>query len=139
MTPVVVNEASQNINFQAGLLHFAHLLMHCDGTMDERERTALRHIMEEESIPSSILEDFQNKIVDQTERQVYQDGLEFLNVCTEHEKLCALVHLYSLSEADSTIHEKELRFLIYALEKTNIGFEDVELTARLVKSRKNQD
>jgi uncharacterized tellurite resistance protein B-like protein len=136
MTSVAVSDASQNINFQAGLLHFAHLLMHCDGTIDEREHMALRQIMEEENIPSLILEDFQNKISHQTERQVYQDGLEFLNVCTEHEKLCVLVHLYRLSEADSTIHEKELRFLIYALEKTNIGFEDVELTARLVKSRK---
>jgi uncharacterized tellurite resistance protein B-like protein len=136
MTDSIIYGVSQNVNFQIGVLHVAHLLMHSDGVIDERERLALHQIMEEENIPTIILEDFQDNVIHKTERQVYEDGVDFLNSCSEHEKLCALVHLYQLSEADDYIHEKELRFLLYALEKTNIDFEDVELTARLVKSRK---
>jgi uncharacterized tellurite resistance protein B-like protein len=131
-----IDTANQNINFQMGLLHFAHLLMTVDGVIDERERLAIKQIIEEENIPEIVFADFQDNVVHKTEKQVYEDAVEFLNECSEHEKLCALVHLYQLSQADEHIHEKEVKLILFALDGTKVDFEDVELTARLVSARK---
>jgi uncharacterized tellurite resistance protein B-like protein len=130
------NIITQNVSYQMGLLHFAHLLMTSDGVIDERERSALEQIMEEENIPEIVFHDFQDNVVHKTEKQIYEDGVELLSGCTDQEKLCAIVHLFRLSEADNTIHEKEVRLLFYSLKGTDVDFEDVELTARLVKAAK---
>jgi uncharacterized tellurite resistance protein B-like protein len=127
---------TQNVSFQMGLLHFAHLLMTSDGVIDERERLALAQIMEEENIPEMIFRDFQDNVIHKTEKQIYEDGVDLLNSCTDQEKLCTIVHLFRLSEADNSIHEKEVRLLFYSLKGTDVDFEDVELTARLVKAAK---
>jgi uncharacterized tellurite resistance protein B-like protein len=131
-----VNSIIQNVSFQMGLLHFAHLLMTSDGVIDERERLALEQIMEEENIPEMVFHDFQDNVVHKTEKQIYEDGVELLSSCSDQEKLCAIVHLFRLSEADNTIHEKEVRLLFYSLKGTDVDFEDVELTARLVRAGK---
>jgi uncharacterized tellurite resistance protein B-like protein len=131
-----INSIDQNVCFQMGLLHFTHLLMTSDGVIDERERLALEQIMEEENIPEMIFRDFQDNVVHKTEKQTYEDGVDLLSRCTDQEKLCAIVHLFRLSEADDAIHEKEVRLLFYSLKGTDVDFEDVELTARLVKAAK---
>ncbi len=127
---------SQNVSYQMGLLHLAHLLMASDGVIDDHERLAMGQIIEEENISEIIFADFQDNIIHKTEKQVYEDGIEFLNACSDQEKLCALVHLYRLSQTDHHIHEKEVRLLFYSLKSTNVDFEDVELIARLVNARK---
>jgi uncharacterized tellurite resistance protein B-like protein len=127
---------NQNVSYQMGLLHLAHLLMTSDGIIDEREKQAMMQIIEEENIPEIVFSDFQDNVVHKTEKQVYEDAVDFLNACSEHEKLCAMVHLYRLSQADEHIHEKEIRLILYALDGTKVDFEDVELTARLVSARK---
>lgn len=132
----VIDTLNQNINFQMGLLYFAHLLMTVDGVIDEHERQAMKQIIEQENIPEIVFADFQDNVVHKTEKQVFEDAVEFLNECSEHEKLCALVHLYRLSQADKHLHEKELKLILYALGGTKVDFEDVELTARLVSARK---
>jgi hypothetical protein len=126
---------SQNVNFQIGLLHLAYLLVHQDGAVEDRETAALNEIVEEENIPTMMVEDFQDNVIHKTEKQIYQDGIDFLNLCTEEEKLCAFVHLYRLSEADDIFHEKELRFLLYAIEGSQIQFEDVVIASQLANSR----
>ncbi len=136
MKNLSINITTQNVSYQMGLLHFAHLLMTSDGVIDERERLALEQIMEEENIQEMILRDFQDNVIHKTEKQIYEDGVELLSSCTDQEKLCAIVHLFRLSEADENIHQKEVRLLFYSLKGTDVDFEDVELTARLVKAGK---
>jgi uncharacterized tellurite resistance protein B-like protein len=129
-----VSFMNQNVSFQMGLLHFVHLLMTSNGQIDERERLAMKKIIEEENIPDLIFDDFQDNVIHKTEKQVYEDGVDLLGHCTDQEKLCAIVHLFRLSEADPNIHEKEVRLLFYSLKGTHADFEEVELTARLVKA-----
>jgi hypothetical protein len=130
-------ETSQNLNYQLGLLHFAHLLLMVDGFVDDREVVALHDLLVEEQIPDLVFQDFKKMIEPKSEREVYWQGVNFLNLCDEQEKLCALVHLYRMAEADNKFHVKEIRLLLYSLKTTKVEFEDVELTARLVKAGKS--
>ena len=123
-----------NIAFQVGLLHFVHLLVMADGDIDTREKAAIRKIKLEEKIPDWVFEDFEESLPYKTGQQMYDEGVTLLNSCTEEERLTAFVHLYRLSEADDNIHEKEVRFLLYSLNATNIQYADVVLGARMSKA-----
>jgi hypothetical protein len=127
-------KSNQSTDFQLGLLHFVHLLVMVDGEIDQREKAAIRKIKLEEKIPDWIFEDFEESVVEKTEREMYDEGVELLNRCTEEEKLCAFVHLYRLSEADDKVHVKEVRLLLYSIKATKIEFADVELSARMSKA-----
>jgi uncharacterized tellurite resistance protein B-like protein len=120
-----------NSNYQLGLLHFVHLLVNVDGRIDDREREAILAIKTEEKIPDSVFNDFQKKVTSSTEQAIYSQGVEYLVACTEEERLAAFVHLYKLAEADTSISNKEVRFLLYGLKVTNISFEDVVLSAAM--------
>lgn len=121
----------QKTNFQLGLLYFAHLLVMTDGEVDNREKEAIHKIKLQENIPDWIFDDFKENISSQTEQQIFKRGVELLNRCSEEEKLKAFVHLYRLTEADDSVHRKEVRFLLYSLKATHVAFEDVELSAKL--------
>lgn len=129
-----MNSSNQNINFHLGLLHFVHLLTIVDGVIDERERLAIKNIIREEDIPATVVADFEKSVAGKTEKDVYQDGLAFLNQCSDDEKKCVFVHLYRLTEVDDKVHVKEVRLLLYSIKASNIDFEDVELIARLTKA-----
>ncbi|MFZ5972794.1 MAG: hypothetical protein ACOYXA_14500 [Bacteroidota bacterium] len=118
-----------NLSFQLGLLHFVHLLVTVDGHIDDRERKAIAAICKEENIADSIVLDFQTMVETMKEQEIYTKGVEYLNQCSEEERLTAFVHLYKLAEADTSISNKEVRFLLYGLKVTNISFEDVVLSA----------
>lgn len=119
----------QSENFQLGLLHMVHLLVTVDGHIDDRERAAILAIKKEENIPDVLFHYFEKKAETTTGQQIYLDGIEYLNVCSDDEKLAAFVHLYKLAEADTSISNKEVRFLLYGLKVTNLSFEDVILSA----------
>lgn len=129
--------AQQNLNYQLGLLHFTHLLVNVDNFIDEREKKAMSDLQLEEQISAPVYHDFEKTITPKSEREIFQQGVAFLNQCTEQEKLCALVHLYRMAEADNLLHVKEVRLLLYSLKATNIEFEDVILAARMAKAREN--
>ena len=127
-------ESNQSTDFQLGLLHFVHLLVMVDGEIDQREKAAIRKIKLEEKIPDWIFDDFEESVQEKSERQIYEEGVDMLNRCTEEEKLCAFVHLYRLSEADNYVHVKEVRLLLYSIKATKIEFADVVLSARMSKA-----
>jgi uncharacterized tellurite resistance protein B-like protein len=125
--------STPNPQFQLGLLHFAHLLMNADGSIDEREEGVLQKIKEQEGISDKVYTYFEAMIRDKPERKIYDEGVDMLNSCTEDERLTAFVYLYQLALSDDNIHEKEVRLLLYSLEATNIAFEDVKRIARASK------
>jgi hypothetical protein len=125
-----------NRDYQLGLLHFIHVLVNVDGVVDDRERKVIQGIRGEENIPDSLYSEFEITVSRYTEQEIYYRGVELLNQCSEEEKLCAFVHLYRLAEADSLVHVKEVRFLLYGIKVTRIEFEDVVLSARLVQAQK---
>lgn len=122
---------SQNYDYQLGLLHFAHLLIAADGQVHENEEKAFYTIKQQEHISARVYSQFVADISNKTEREVFMNGLDRMNRCTEEEKLCAFVHLYRMAKADDNLDVKEVKLLLYSLAQTKIEFEDVVLTAQM--------
>jgi uncharacterized tellurite resistance protein B-like protein len=112
-------------NFQLGLLYLVHLLIGSDGDVSEIEQNALQLIKAKEGIPDELFQEFNQQLVSKKEREIYQQGIDLLNLCTETEKLNAFVHLYKLSEVDGNVHVKEVRLLLYSIKMTGVEFNDV--------------
>jgi uncharacterized tellurite resistance protein B-like protein len=114
-----------NKNYQLGLLYLVHLLMSADGVIDEKETRALVALKAKEGIPDSTFNEFKKSIEEKKGRDIYQTGIEFINLCTDEEKLRAFVILYKMSEVDGSVHVKEVRLLLYCIKVTGIEFDDV--------------
>ncbi|NOS55049.1 MAG: hypothetical protein HOP37_02205, partial [Cyclobacteriaceae bacterium] len=72
-----------------------------------------------------VFEEFNNQVKQRKDRDIYQLGIEFINKCSDEKKLDAFVHLYKMSEADGTVHVKEVRLLLYSIKQASIEFSDV--------------
>lgn len=114
-----------NKNYQFGLLYLVHLLMSADGVVDENETQALKSIKSKEQIPDDVFNDFKNSIATKKGREIYQTGIEYMNRCSDEEKLRAFVILYKMSEVDGRVHVKEVRLLLYCIKVSGIEFDDV--------------
>jgi uncharacterized tellurite resistance protein B-like protein len=114
-----------NKNYQLGLLCFTHLLVSADGVVDEHEMDALRIIKHNEKISDETFDAFESTIKIKREKDIYQCGIEFINQCTDAEKIKVFVTLYKLSEVDGRVHVKEIRLLLYSIKLARIEFNDV--------------
>jgi uncharacterized tellurite resistance protein B-like protein len=119
-------------NAQLGLLYIAHLLISSDGVIDEKEYQALASIKKQEGITDSLFKEFEEVINGKKERDIYTEGINFLNNCTDEEKLKAFVHLYKMSEVDGRVHVKEVRLLLYTIKSSGIEFNDVVAKAKSI-------
>lgn len=114
-----------NENYQFGLLYLIHLLMSADGIVDENEISALNSVKAKEGIPDQLFNQFRKDISEKRGREIYQTGIQYMNQCTDEEKLRVFVFLYKMSEVDGRIHVKEVRLLLYCIKVTGIEFDDV--------------
>jgi len=106
-------------------MYLVHLLVSADGVIDEKELAALDKIKSKEKIPDSIFDQFKVDVTIKKERDLYQEGLEFLGQCSEQERLQAFAILYKMSEVDGRVHVKEVRLLLYSTKMTGVEFDDV--------------
>jgi len=120
-------------NYQLGLMYLVHLLINADGVIDDKERSGLKKVQSLEKIPDSLFHEFEMEIASKKEREIYQQGIEMINECTNEEKLSAFAHLYKMSEADGRVHVKEVRLLLYSIRMAGIEFEDVVERASKLK------
>ena len=123
----------QNKNYHLGLLYLIRLLINADGVVESSENETLKKVKKHESIPEGTLVEFEKDVINKREREVYQTGIDYLNRCTEEEKLNAFVHLYKMSEADGRVHVKEVRLLLYSIRQANIEFNEVVAKAKQLK------
>lgn len=114
-----------NTNYHLGLLYLVHLLVSADGVVDENELAALENIRQRENITDETFKQFQRDVQIKKEKDIYQLGIEYLNRCSDEEKLNAFVILYKISEVDGRVHVKEVRLLLYSIKMTGIEFDDV--------------
>jgi len=119
-------------NSQLGLLYLAHLLISADGIIDAKEYQALSKIKTKESISDQAFKKFEETVRGKKERDIYRDGIELMNSCTDEEKLNAFVHLYKMSEIDGRVHVKEVRLLLYTIKTAGVEFNDVVARAKAI-------
>jgi uncharacterized tellurite resistance protein B-like protein len=120
--------------FHEGLLCLVHILINADGVVNSNEQMALLKIVEKEKIPQHIFENFLEDVKIKKPREVYQDGIDKINNCTEEEKLRAFVHLYKISQIDGSVHVKEVRLLLYSTKMAQVEFDDVVAEANKVSN-----
>jgi uncharacterized tellurite resistance protein B-like protein len=114
-----------NKNYELGLLYLVHLLMSADGVVDENEKAALIKIKNKEKISDDVFDQFQRDVVTKKERDIYQEGIEYIGQCSDEDKLKAFVILYNMSEVDGRVHVKEVRLMLYSIKMVGIEFDDV--------------
>ena len=120
-----------NHQYQLGLLCLTHLLISADGTIDENEVDALRLIKLRENISDATFAKFEQLIDGRRDREIFQISIDLLNSCTLEEKLRAFVLLYKLSEVDGRVHVREIRLLLYSIQRAEIDFDIVVNKAQL--------
>jgi uncharacterized tellurite resistance protein B-like protein len=120
-----LNPCPMNKDYHLGLLYLVHLLVSADGVVDDNELAALENIRKREKISDDTFREFQRDVQVKREKDIYQEGIEFLNRCSDAEKLSAFVILYKISEVDGRVHVKEVRLLLYSIKMTGIEFDDV--------------
>jgi uncharacterized tellurite resistance protein B-like protein len=118
-----------NSNYQIGLLCLTHLLIGADGVIDDHETDAMKMIQDREQISNAVFHEFEHFIRNKKEREIYQHGIDLINLCSDAEKLKVFVTLYKLSEVDGRVHVKEIRLLLYSIKLTGIEFDDVVVHA----------
>lgn len=112
-------------SYHLGILNLIHLLVSADGIVDEQEKQALARLRKLEQINDDVFEAFSQSIQSKKERDIYKEGIDSINACTDEEKLRALALLYKMSEVDGRVHAKEVRLLLYSIKLTGIEFDDV--------------
>ncbi|MBX2965015.1 MAG: TerB family tellurite resistance protein [Cyclobacteriaceae bacterium] len=122
------------VNYQLGLLHLVHLLISADGVIDDREREALNRICKAEGVDEALFNQFTKDLDIKKERDIYKEGIDSINACTDEEKLRALAILYKMSEVDGRVHAKEVRLLLYSIRLVGIEFDDVVKKAGTISS-----
>lgn len=112
-------------NYRQGLLHLVYLLINADGVVNSKEQLALLKIKEEEKIPQDVFESFLEDVKIKRPNEVYHEGIEKINACTDEEKLKAFVHLYKIPSIDGSVHIKEVKLLLYTVKMANLEFSDI--------------
>lgn len=121
-------------SYQLGILNLTHLLVSADGIVDDQEKQALARLRTLEQINDEVFEAFSQAIQSKKERDIYKEGIDSINACTDEEKLRALALLYKMSEVDGRVHAKEVRLLLYSIKLTGIEFDDVVKKAGTLQS-----
>jgi uncharacterized membrane protein len=106
------------------------LLINADGVIETSEYDTIKRVTDFEKIPEETLISFEKDALTKRERELYQTGIDYINQCSDEEKLNAFVHLYKLSEADGKVHVKEVRLLLYSIKMAKIEFNEVVAKAK---------
>lgn len=123
---------SHKKDYHLGVLYLMRLLINADGIIDSSESEALNKVKKHENIPEATLIEFEKEVLKKEEKEIYQTGIDFLNKCSDDEKLNAFVHLYKMSEADGRVHVKEVRLLLYSIRMAKVDFNDVVEKSKLI-------
>lgn len=121
---------NQNKNYHLGILYLMRLLINADGVIDAHEYEAVKRVTKFEKIPENTVISFEKDALTKNEKELYQSGIEYINQCSDEEKLNAFVHLYKLSEADGNVHVKEVRLLLYSIRMAKVEFNEVVARAK---------
>jgi len=120
-------------HYHLGLLYLLHSLVSSDGIIDKSEQEALLSIKERDQISEEIFARFEHEIRVNELREIYEQGIRSINLCSEKEKLNAFSTLYRMSEVDGRIHIKEVRLLLHSIKAAGIEFNDVVKRAEILE------
>ena len=116
--------------YDLGLLHLIYLLISSDTEISEKELAYLEYIKRKEGMPDDVFLTFNQSIIGKKEKEIYQNGIDMINECSNEFKLRAFVTLYRMAQSDGIMHVKEVRLLLYAVRLTDVDINVVIARAK---------
>jgi hypothetical protein len=112
-------------NYERGLLYITYLLINSDEEISENELYFLHKMRVEEGISDETFADHFKSLLEKNEQEIYQIGIDSINLCTHDQKLKIFSRLYQMALVDKILRVKEVRFILYAIKITRMDINEV--------------
>jgi hypothetical protein len=112
-------------NYHKGLLFITYLLINSDKEISDNELYYLHKMRVEEGISDDVFTEHFKSLLGKDEREIYQIGIDAINLCTEDQKLKAFTRLYQMALSDKVLRVKEVRFILYAIKVVHIDINTI--------------
>ncbi len=109
-----------NSNYHKGLLFISYLLINSDQEISDHELYYLHKMRVEEGVSDEVFSEHFMSLLGKDEREIYQIGIDAINLCGDDQKLKIFSRLYQMALSDKVLRVKEVRFILYAIKLTNI-------------------
>lgn len=107
-------------NYHKGLLFVTYLLINSDKEISDNELYYLHKMRVEEGITDDVFTEHFKSLLGKDEREIYQIGIDAINLCTDDQKLKAFTRLYQMALSDKVLRAKEVRFILYAIKLVHV-------------------
>jgi hypothetical protein len=119
------NAMKSQENYDRGLLYITYLLINSDQEISENELYFLHKMRVEEGISDELFADHFKSLLEKNEQEIYQIGIDSINLCTHDQKLKIFARLYQMALIDKILRVKEVRFILYAVKITKVNINKV--------------
>ena len=119
--------------FHKGLLFVTYLLINSDEEISDDELFYLHKMRVEEGISDAVFADHFKSLLGKDEREIYQIGIDAINLCPDDQKLKIFVRLYQMAMIDKVLRVKEVRFILYAIKITHV---DINTVVKMVDKKR---
>lgn len=107
-------------NYHKGLLFVTYLLINSDKEISDNELYYLHKMRIEEGVSDDVFTEHFKSLLGKNEREIYQIGIDAINLCTDDQKIKAFTRLYQMALSDKVLRVKEVRFILYAIKITHV-------------------
>jgi len=118
-----------NDHYRRGLLFISFLLINSDREITDNELYHIHKMRVEEGMSDEEFTDHFKSLIGKSEREIYQIGIDAINLCTDEQKLRVFVRLYQMALIDKVLSVKEVRFIFYAIKGTRVDINEVMMMA----------
>lgn len=112
-------------NYHKGLLFVTYLLINSDKEISDNELYYLHKMRVEEGISDDVFTEHFKSLLGKNEREIYQIGIDAINLCTDEQKLRAFTRLYHMALSDKVLRVKEVRFILYAIKLVHVDINTI--------------
>lgn len=114
-----------NLDYVLGLCNLVYVLIRSDKEFSDDERAYLEKMRQSEGIDQHDFDVFMVQAMTSTERECYDAGIHHISMCSRDEQLRAFVWMHQMAYADGKVSPKEVRLLLYAVKRTDVGIHEV--------------
>jgi hypothetical protein len=112
-------------HYHKGLLFVTYLLINSDKEISDNELYYLHKMRVEEGISDGVFAEHFKSLLGKDEREIYQIGIDSINLCPDELKLKIFSRLYQMALSDKVLRVKEVRFILYAIKITQVDINTV--------------
>jgi hypothetical protein len=118
-------------HYHKGLFFITYLLLNNDSEINDNELYYLHKMRVEEGMTDATFAEHFKSIIGKSEHEIYQIGIESLNLCPEELKVRAFSILYNMAFTENVVRPREVRLLLYAMNFTQMNLDKVLFSLRL--------